>query len=77
MNTQMNPRIQETQEICWLDEKLLAYQEKLFSSEMGKNKKMLTLMVKRREKKAEDRDKRKIDEVNKEEKTCNFKNTCA
>jgi hypothetical protein len=44
---------------------------------MGKNKKMLTLMVKRREEKAEDRDKRKIDEVNKEEKTCNFKNTCA
>ena len=75
MNTQMNPRIQEMQEVCWLNEKLLAYQEELFSSEMGKNKKMVT--AKRREKRAEDRDKRKRDEVNKEKKTCNFKNICA
>jgi len=33
--------------------------------------------VKRWEKKAEDRDKGKIDEVNMEKKTCNFKNICA
>jgi len=33
--------------------------------------------VKRREKKAEDRDKRKTDEVKKEKKICNFKNICA
>jgi len=33
--------------------------------------------VKRREKKAEDRDKGKIDGVKKEKKTCNYKNICA
>jgi len=32
--------------------------------------------AKRRKKKAEDRDKRKIDEMKKEKKTCNFKNIC-
>ena len=75
MDTQMNPRIQKMQEVCWLDEKLLAYEEELFSSEIGKNKNMVP--VKRREKKAEDRDKGKIDGVKKEKKTCNYKNICA
>jgi hypothetical protein len=51
------------QEISWLDEKLLASQEELCSSEIGRIKKMVT--AKRREKKAEDKDKRKIDEVKK------------
>jgi hypothetical protein len=57
LNTPMNPGIQKIQEICWLDGKLLASQEELCSSEIGRNKKMVT--AKRREKKAEDREKMK------------------